>query len=218
MNQVSILFEREPNRLLACNASQTAFCTESSYECNPERSWRSPRPPPRWFLSPAHRPESANATWLHVQPTTHTKKTIAKNRGRFADLRVKRAAIVQNVVRTPNAAENLIHRPDFASRSGDETAHLAENHAQRDGAKQRGFASHVWSGDDAGANSLLAYEQGGGEGAQSMWRELGMNVLPCFCFIIMSSTTRWRTSVSDSVEATRERGAKSKQALIVGRT
>lgn len=31
-----------------------------------------------------------------------------------------------------------------------------------------------------------------------------MNVLPCFCFIIMSSTTRWRTSVSESVEATRE--------------
>lgn len=31
-----------------------------------------------------------------------------------------------------------------------------------------------------------------------------MNVLPCFCFIIMSSTTRWRTSVSESVEAMRE--------------
>lgn len=141
-----------------------------------------------------------------LHSTNSNNKTIAENRSRFANLRVKRASIVQNIVGTANTTKDLIHRSDFASRSGDEASHLPENHTQRDRAKQRGFPSHIRSRNDAGANSLLAYEENEKERKrkQSMWRELGMNVLPCFCFIIMSSTTRWRTSVSESVEATRE--------------
>ena len=59
-----------------------------------------------------------------LDSTNSNNETIAKNRSRFANLRVKRASIVQNIVGTPNTTKNLIHRSDLAARSGDEAAHL----------------------------------------------------------------------------------------------